>query len=124
MRKIQELMKSKELDNTGEASSSLEVQGNKLLGIDYFYYLDHGRGPGKFPPVDKIRDWVSSKLGITGKEINSIAYLIGRKISNEGSEIYKDNSLGIELDRLIDETLEELNKELPDAAAAEVMKWL
>ena len=111
-------------NNTGGAASSLEVKGNQLLGNDYIYYLDQGRRPGRFPPVKNMIEWVNSKLGIQGKEAKSIAFLVGRKLANEGSEIFKDKSKGIRLDELIDETLEELYKELPNEAAAEVLKWL
>jgi hypothetical protein len=110
--------------NTGDASSSLEIDGNKLLGNDYIYYLDQGRGPGRFPPVDKMREWVNSKLGLTGKEGDSVAFLIGRKLKNEGSEIFKDKSKGIQLDSLADDMMNDLLKELPDTAAVEALKWL
>ena len=111
-------------NNTGGAVSSLEVSGNQLLGNDYIYYLDQGRAPGRFPPIQNIREWVNSKLGLSGKEGNSVAFLIGRKLANEGSEIFKDKSKGIRLDELIDETLDELYKEIPNEAALEVLKWL
>lgn len=115
------MMEQKGLVASGMTSESLEVRGNQLLGDESIFYLDKGRGPGKFPPVDNIRQWVRQKLGL---EDDGVAYLVGRKIATEGTEIYKDNSLGLELDRLIDEMLEELNKELPEAAAAEALKWL
>jgi len=76
--------------------------------------LEHGRRPGKFPPVTNIRDWVRSKLGIEENKVNSIAYLIGRKIANDGTEVYKDISKGIELDKLVSEALRELEIIAPD----------
>lgn len=118
--KIQERISN----NTGGASESLEIQGNKLLGNDYIYYLDQGRKPGRFPPVQNMIDWVNSKLGISGKEGNAVAFLVGRKLANEGSEIFKDKSKGIQLDQLVDEMINELFKELPDEAAGEALKWL
>ena len=111
-------------NNTGDAASSLEVNENKLLGNDYIYYLDQGRKPGKFPPVQNIRDWVNSKLGIQGKQGNAVAFLVGRKLANEGSEIFKDKSKGIRLDELVNDMLDELYKELPNEAAVEALKWL
>lgn len=89
-------------NSTGEAINSLEVKGNELLGAEHIYYLVHGRGPGKFPPVNNIRDWVRNKLGVEDAEVNSIAYLIGKKISEEGTEIYKDKSKGIDIDYMIE----------------------
>jgi hypothetical protein len=122
--RIRDTLAAKNLDNTGEAGMSLEVQGSKLLGADYLYYLDKGRGPGKFPPVQNIRDWVRQKLGVDDKEAKGIAFLVGRKISKEGTEIYKNSSKGIELDSLVSEMLDELTKELPQEMAAEALKWV
>lgn len=39
-----------------------------------------------FPPIDPIQHWVERKLGITGKESRSVAFLIARKISKKGTE--------------------------------------
>ena len=73
---------------------------------DYWYYVEHGRNPGKFPPVDKILEWIEIKPILpypdkNGKlpTPNQLAYLIGRKIANEG--IKAGNQLA--------ETIEELN---------------
>ena len=117
-------MSEKNLDASGEASNSLEVDGNKLLGADYLYFLDQGRSPGKFPPVDSIREWVSQKLSVPTDEEKSIAFLIGRKIANEGTEIHKNRALGLQLDELIAEMLEDLTKTLPDEMAAVALKEL
>lgn len=73
---------------------------------DYWYYVEHGRNPGKFPPVDKILEWIDIKPILpypdkNGKlpTPNQLAYLIGRKIANEG----------IEAGNQLQETIEELN---------------
>lgn len=57
---------------------------------DYYYFIENGRSPGKFPPVDKILSWIQAKP-VLPREINGklpteqqLAYLIGRKIANEG----------------------------------------
>lgn len=121
---IQSVMAAKNLDNTGEASQSLEVSGNKLTGNDYIFYLDTGRAPGKFPPVQNIRDWVRLKLGISGRDLNSVSFLIGRKLANEGSGIYRNKAKGIQLDLLVDKMLDDLLKELPNEAAVEAQTWL
>jgi hypothetical protein len=110
--------------NSGEAAESLEVRGNQLLGNDYIYFLDQGRGPGKFPPPTNIVAWVRSQLGLEGREAKQVAFLIGRKISQEGTAIYKDKSKGLRLDELIEEMLDELTKELPEEVAVEALKWL
>lgn len=60
---------------------------------DYWQFLENGRGPGKFPPLDKIRDWVQVKPVnpeplSNGKipSVEQLSFLIGRKIANEGTE--------------------------------------
>lgn len=57
---------------------------------DYWKYVEHGRRPGKFPPPDAILSWIERKQilprpvnGIT-PSLDSLAYLIGRKIATEG----------------------------------------
>ena len=121
---LQNEMASKNIDNTGNASQSLEVSGNQLLGNEYIYYLDKGRGAGKFPPVQNIRDWVRQKLNVEEKQINSVSFLIGRKISTQGTGIFRNNAKGIQLDLHVENMIDELFKELPDEAAAEALKWL
>ena len=60
---------------------------------DYYKYIEYGRRPGKFPPPDKIRDWIKIKPilpreGRNGKlpTEQQLTYLISRKIALEGIE--------------------------------------
>lgn len=62
---------------------------------DYWQYLENGRGPGKFPPVDKIKEWIEVKpINPTplsnGKtpSVEQLSFLISRKIANEGTEAH------------------------------------
>lgn len=70
--------------------------GNVLFEVvvrleDYWVWVENGRKPGKFPPVDKIKEWISVKP-IFPKQSDGgklptqeqLAFLIGRKISLEG----------------------------------------
>lgn len=56
----------------------------------YWYWLEDGRKPGKFPPVDKILEWVRVKPIVPLSTMprvraeKSLAYLIGRKIATKG----------------------------------------
>lgn len=58
---------------------------------EYWKYLEYGRKAGKFPPPDKIREWIRIKpvlpRPIKGKlpTTNQLAYLIGRKIAKKGT---------------------------------------
>lgn len=50
-------------------------------------YIESGRGSGKFPPVKKIREWVDRKFpSETLPRKKSLAFLIGRKISEDGTD--------------------------------------
>jgi len=81
--------------------------------------MEQGRKPGKFPPPDEILRWV--RLGKIQKRSNisdeSLAYLIGRKISREGIKVPTKYNIGKvitsvltdgRLDRLEDEIYEEV----------------
>ena len=126
---VRETLRVKGIDNTLEASNSLRVEmsekGGAVYGVDYFYFLDKGRKPGKFPPVKNMRDWVRTKLGITEpKELARVAYLVGRKISREGTSIYKDNSKGLQLDKLIFNFTQNLAPKLEAGIAADIVNKL
>lgn len=59
---------------------------------DYWKYVEYGREPGKFPPQDKIMEWIKVKP-VLPRQINGklptpeqLSFLIGRKIAEEGIE--------------------------------------
>lgn len=122
--RIKDRMKEMGINATGSASQSLRIKGNELLGNDYIYFLDKGRKPGIFPPVENIQEWVRQKLGVEEKEVNGVAYVIGRKIANEGTEIFKDTSKGLQLDKIIAEEIDEMMKQLPSILKAEALTFL
>lgn len=58
---------------------------------DYWKYVEKGRKPGKFPPVDAILSWIRIKPvlprpmnGLKAPSENQLAFLIGRKIARDG----------------------------------------
>lgn len=103
---------------TGGAIGSLQVEGNKLVGNSYIMQLVYGRAPGRFPPVQNIRDWVRIKLRVDEKRVNSVAYLIGRKIATEGTAAYRNHSERVDIDAIINDELEKLYLELPQMLVA------
>lgn len=73
---------------------SLEFKDNKYTAsislASYWKYVEYGRKPGKFPPPDKILDWIKIKpiiprpnKGITPSQ-KQLAFLISRKIARDG----------------------------------------
>lgn len=61
-----------------------------LFGAHYTEQLVNGREPGAFPPVANIEQWIIDK-GISYSDISlsSLAFLIARKIANEGTNIFQ-----------------------------------
>lgn len=59
---------------------------------DYYKWVENGRGPGKFPPPDKILEWIRIKPIIPddrGGRLpteQQLTYLIGKKIAEQGIE--------------------------------------
>lgn len=119
-RKDLEYIYKRKLNEAGkEATDKLiqtlnaEIQFNGLtmkvvLNIqDYWRYVEEGRKPGKFPPIVKIQEWIEQKNILPRQEngklptTKSLAFLISRKIADEG----------IEPGKQLEETMAELNKE-------------
>ena len=95
---------------SGASADSLQVsdssKGPTLTGAHYWAFLfdDTGRGPGGFPPIDLIKDWIFDKgLSISGT-IEQAAFLIGRKIADEGTGIYQGKP-GVKIQEIITEHL-------------------
>ena len=74
---------------------------------DYWIYVENGRKPGRFPPIDKILEWIrvkpvtpySDSRGRLPTE-EQLAFLISRKIAEQGTEGRK----------VLFETVDELNR--------------
>ena len=120
----------KNINDTGNAIQSLRVdfdtkrQTVQSVGADYIEILNTGRAPGKFPPVQAIREWVQSKLGVSEAEANSVAYLVGRKIANEGTAIFKDKKKGLQIEDKVINLRVKLKEEIPKYAKADVLNTL
>lgn len=72
----------------------IQFETNKYSGsislVNYWKYVEYGRRPGKFPPPNKILDWIKIKPVIP-RPVNGIkptekqlAFLISRKIARDG----------------------------------------
>ncbi len=84
------------MDATHRWINSLEpraVNGNgEIWGMDYTYWLSHGRKPGTAPPVSALIPWVNAKFGIGGKEAIGIAFAVASKIKAEGTKYYPEGT--------------------------------
>lgn len=79
---------------TGEMAASLgyriDAKGLTIFSSKkYFTVLETGRKPGKRPPIDVIEAWVRAKPIASDISPRSLAFLIARKIGEEGSLLYR-----------------------------------
>ena len=108
-------------------NSKVTVNGNEYtieLNLeDYWYYVENGRKPGKFPPPDKILEWIKVKPILPTPMSNGklptekqLAFLIGRKIANEGFDGTHD----------LENTMKEVDYEqiIQDALDMDMMEYV
>lgn len=82
-------------------TSQVDVNGNSYVVSlnlqEYWKYIEDGRKPGKFPPVQAIMNWILVKPILPSPDSEgklqrlrpkSLAFLIGRKIKLKGIEPY------------------------------------
>lgn len=70
--------------------SKVRMTGERVWGtmgtpVKYGEPLELGSKP-HFPPLGPLRYWVERKLGYTGREAASVAFLIARAISRRGTK--------------------------------------
>jgi hypothetical protein len=80
-------------DSSGNLSKSINVKLNPVddvidisIEMDYYgQYVDSGRKKGSFPPPPAIKEWIKQKpISLKKISLDSAAYLIGRKIAEQG----------------------------------------
>lgn len=64
----------------------------QIWGMNYTYWLAHGRSSGTMPPISALIPWVNAKFGIGGSEAVSIAWAVAKKIEKEGTEYYPEGT--------------------------------
>ena len=119
-------------DASGLLSQSVRYMVNRgdttyavdLSLLDYWKYVEYGRRPGRFPPLDKILQWIRVKPVIPRPMDNGklptekqLAFLIGRKIAREGIKPTPALDTAVELTytRFIEEIGRAITADLSDA---------
>ena len=79
---------------TGASANSLgyriDSEGLTIFSsLKYFTVLETGRKPGKRPPISVIEQWIKDKPIASDINPRSLAFLIARKIGEEGSLLYR-----------------------------------
>lgn len=93
--KVIENQKNSGLVASGRTIASMKVEvtedGGVLWGRSPFGTLETGRKPGKVPAGfwKIIRQWMDDK-GIQVQKPDSFAYLVARKIANEGTQLFRN----------------------------------
>ena len=113
---------------SGEYEDSLTPEVTKsamtMWGAKHAWQMEHGRRAGKFPPRQAIEDWIEVKRGLPyiwrGKK-EQFAFLIARKIANEGITVPNKYNKG----RVIDEVVQDfLAKDIYEMLAELGDVWL
>ena len=79
---------------SGKWANNLTVNqtklSTKLEGMNYTYWLVHGRKGGTLPPIQALKKWVVDK-GIASelKEVTSIAWAVAKTIQKKGTRYYQ-----------------------------------
>jgi len=132
LRTIDGLIKDAQAKNQKIPVASIRFEADELHGrmfaADYFQYLVTGRGPSKFPPPDKMTEFVEANpdLLARAKQVfkyltaQQLGFLIGRKIAREGTDIYQGKKPGIDLLGVMDENMKILLAELAKNEAVKI----
>lgn len=124
-------------DNNSNASFNLYNYMEKVVEIgedeytvkislaDYWKYVEEGRGPGKFPPPDAIRNWIEIKPLSIQPDLNGrvptveqVGFLIGRKIAQEGTEPHPF------LEPAVEEALTRMEKKIDEAIEDDIASYI
>lgn len=102
-------IRSKIPNVTGTMSQSLgyriDEDGLTIFSTEkYFTVLETGRKPGKRPPISVIEQWIKDKPIASDINPRSLAFLIARKIGEEGSLLYRQGGNSGVISDFINET--------------------
>lgn len=102
-------IRSKIPNVTGKMADSLgyriDSQGLTIFSTEKFFtVLETGRKPGKRPPISVIEEWVKNKPIASDINPKSLAFLIARKIGEEGSLLYRQGGNSGVISDFINET--------------------
>lgn len=99
---------------------------------DYWYYVENGRKAGKWPPIDNILNWIKIKPVLPRPNAEGklptpqqLAFLIARKIGEEGTEGTQDLRKATDTiwDTFEDRLYEAIDKDV-DAAFIQIFHYL
>lgn len=90
------LESSRASGNLQNFTTEIEIKEGKFSIVfnleEYWKYVEYGRGAGKMPPIDAIENWIRVKPLVPDSRggkvptTRQLAYLIARKIGEEGTK--------------------------------------
>lgn len=106
--------------------------GGQVWADGYLWFLVFGRGPGKFPPPDKMLKAVEDRPEMLQnartlwKNIKpkGLAYLIGRKIATKGTDIFLGKRPGLDILGAMEKNMPELTKDIARNEAIKILTFL
>jgi len=113
------------VEASGKGGDSLEAKFGRdkdkinLYGEAYLQYVDEGTDGGYMPNIGAIKRWIGQKpvtlkdaegQGLSDAKVNSLAYLIARKIDRDG--IAPANFIGEVVERALPEIAEGIGQPL------------
>jgi hypothetical protein len=115
---------------TGRMSESLgyriDEDGLTIFSSEkYFTVLETGRKPGKRPPISVIEQWIKDKPIASDINPKSLAFLIARKIGEEGSLLYRNGGKSgvisdfINSEKIKEDLINNLNEKFREAVINE-----
>ena len=115
---LENIIKDLSAENAKVPVSQMRVEANNIEGNlfapDWIQYMIYGRGPGKQPPPDRMLSWVQKNPELLNSDISekSLAFLIGRKIGREGTDIFQGKRKGLDLLGVMEKNLPKLLDDL------------
>jgi len=127
---LENIIKDLAAENAKVPVSQMRVEANNIEGNlfapDWIQYMIYGRGPGKQPPPDRMLSWVKSNPEFLNSDISekSLAFLIGRKIGREGTDIFQGKRKGLDLLGVMEKNLPALLKDLGEEEVLKIQTSL
>lgn len=112
---------------TGKTSASLEsiATEDRLLikGDKSFLFVERGRGAGRRPPIQPIKEWAIARgIITTDPRTQGIAYGIANKIAKEGTVLHRTNSVrDIYTETITDDRIDAIKDQIAGKYAEQVL---
>lgn len=112
---------------TGQLLDSIRYEATaealRVYALDYIYYLEKGRKPGKRPPSQVLIPWVIARgMADNEKQAKSIAYLIARKIGEKGTTIFQKGGSDIVSGVVSDDLIRQIVTDIGGMFATQITK--